>query len=209
MRIQRAARGAAGVLALTLAAAGCATTSFTSTWKAPDAGPVSLGGKKVAAMMVTPNDGTRRAAEDVLARELSARGAQGVPSYSLFDGRDFKDEDVVRRAMQQAGIDGVVVIRAVGSDKEVSYTPGTWTTRPVYRVFWGGYYRYGWSSVYEPGYLRTDTVVTVETLVYSMTDDKLIWAGASRTTNPSGLDALVKELAGKVAGQMRQEGVLR
>lgn len=208
MRILRAAR-AAGVLALTLAAAGCATTTFKATWKAPDVGPVSLTGQKVAAMVVSPNDGTRRTAEDVLAAELTARGAQGVPSYSLFDGRNFKDEDVVRQAMQKAGIDGVVVVRAVGSEKEVTYTPGTWTARPMYRSFWGGYYRYGWGSVYEPGYLRTDTVVTVETLVYSMNDDKLIWAGSSQTTNPARVDAFVKELAGKVADQMRKEGVLR
>lgn len=63
--------------------------------------------------------------------------------------------------------------------------------------------------MYEPGYLRTDTVVTVEALVYSMTNDKLTWAASSQTTNPSKVDGFMKELAGKVADQMRKEGVLR
>jgi hypothetical protein len=93
---------------------------------------------------------------------------------------------------------------------------GRCRTRPAgqpasarYGSFWGGYYRYGWGAVYEPGYLRTDTIVTVETLVYSLADDKLIWAGASQTTNPSSLDGFVRELAGKVADQMRKEGLLK
>ena len=55
---------------------------------------------------------------------------------------------------------------------------------PYYGSFYG-YWGYGWGAVYDPGYLRTDTVVMVETLIYSVTQDKLVWAGHSKTTNPS------------------------
>lgn len=199
---------AALLLAVTLA--GCATTSFVSTWKAPDAGPVTLEGKRVAAMVVSPNDGTRRSAEDALAREITARGATGVPAYTLVDSRNFKDEAAARAALQKSNIDGVVVMRAVGSDTEVTYTPGMWTAGPMYGRFWGGgYWGYGWGAAYDPGYLRTDKIVNVETLAYTMTDDKLIWASMSRTTNPANVDSFVRELATAVANEMRKEGVLR
>ena len=192
-----------------LAVTGCATTSFTSTWRAPDAAPATLAGKKVAAMVVTPNDAVRRAAEDTLAGELTARGAQGVASYTVFEGRNHKDKDAIKAKMDQAGIDGVVVMRAVGKDKEVSYTPGMYSTMPMYGSFWGGYYGYGWGGVYDPGYLTTNTIYSVETLVYSLRQDKLIWAGTSETVNPSKVDAFVRELSGKVVDQMTKEGLLR
>jgi hypothetical protein len=199
----------AAVLVGLVAASGCATTSFTSTWRAPDAVAGSIAGKKVAAMVVSPNDAVRRAAEDTLARELTARGAQGVPSYTLFEGRNHKDKDAVKARMEQAGLDAVVVLRAVGKDKELTYTPGMYSTMPMYGSFWGGYYGFGWGAVYDPGYLTTNTIYTVETLVYSLRQDKLIWAGTSETTNPSKVDSFVRELAGKVVDQMTKEGLLR
>ena len=90
----------------------------------------------------------------------------------------------------QAGIVGVVVLRAAGAKKEVSYSPAYWSA-PYYGSFWGGgYYGYGWNSVYDPGYLRTDTIVRVETLVYDLKADKLLWAGMSESTNPSAVQPL-------------------
>ena len=38
--------------------------------------------------------------------------------------------------------------------------------------------------MYSPSYLRTDTIVNVETLVYDLKADKLVWAGKSESKNP-------------------------
>jgi hypothetical protein len=59
--------------------------------------------------------------------------------------------------------------------------------------------------------VRTDTLVSVETLVYSLAADRtsqLLWASTSRTTNPSNLDALVSEVASATARQMARDGFL-
>jgi hypothetical protein len=61
---------------------------------------------------------------------------------------------------------------------------------------------------YDPGYLRTDTVVMVETLVYSVTEDKLLWAGRSRTTNPSNVSKFILELSNKAASEMKKAGFI-
>ena len=195
---------AAAVLAVS-----CATTSFTSTWKAPDAEPVALAGKKVGAMVVHPNESTRRAAEDALAREITARGAQGEPTYPLVANTATKDQAAARAAIDKAGFAGLVVLRAVGRDKDVTYTPGMWSSQPMYGSFWGGYYGYGWGAVNSPGYLQTDTIVSVETLIYTLPADKLIWAGNSQTTNPSSVDSFVRELSGKVSTELRRAGLLK
>src|SRR5262245_36151832 len=81
-------------LAMILAA--CSATAFHSTWKAPDAQPVSATGEKVVALVVNANEASRRAAEDALARELSKRGALGIPAYTILGGVDVKDEGKIK-----------------------------------------------------------------------------------------------------------------
>jgi hypothetical protein len=61
---------------------------------------------------------------------------------------------------------------------------------------------------YDPGYLRTDTVVMVETLIYSVTDDKLLWAGRSKTTNPSNVREFIQELSDGAVKEMEDAGFI-
>jgi hypothetical protein len=101
-------------------------------------------------------------------------------------------------------------MRAVGSEKELSASSGGYMWgAPYYGSFWGtGYYGYGWGAVYDPGYLRTDTIVHVETLVYDLKTDKLVWAGKSQSTNPDRVDALIKELVASAAENMKKQGLV-
>jgi hypothetical protein len=75
-----------------------------------------------------------------------------------------------------------------------------------YTSLWG-YYGYTWGVVYDPGYLREDTIVTVETLAFSVPRDKLLWASLSETTNPKSMDAFMKDLVTKIVKQMKKEGL--
>ena len=65
-------------------------------------------------------------------------------------------------------------MRLVGARKEMAYTPDMWAS-PYYGSLWG-YYGYGWGTVYVSGSAREDTVVTIETLVFDVPKDKLLWA---------------------------------
>ena len=79
----------------------------------------------------------------------------------------------------------------------------------MYGPYWGGYYGYGWGGAWGTGTdIRTDTIVTVETLVYSLKQNKLLWAGQSKTTNPSNVDSFVKELAAGAVREMKKVGLL-
>jgi len=188
-------------------AAGCATTSFVSSWKAPLDGPIEFDNKRVAAVVVSGDQATRRAGETALAREISARGAQGVPSYTIIDGDAVKDKDAAKKKLQDANIEGAVIMRVVSKDQELSYSPGTsWYGAYPYYGSFGGYWGYGWGMAYDPGYLRTDTIVMVETLVYSLVQDKLLWAGQSKTTNPSNIQKFIAELSDAAAKEMRKAG---
>ena len=202
--------GFVGAAALALAA--CASTQFVSTWKAPGQQPLNFAGQKVAALVISPDEATRLGAEGELARELTARGVQGIPAYNLIPPNESRDKEKAKQLFTAAGIAGVVAMRVLGKEQEISSSPGmAYWGAPYYGSFWGGggYYGYGWGAVYSPGYLRTDTIVSVETLVYDMKSDKLVWAGRSSTTNPSRVDALVKELVAAAASEMKKQGLIR
>jgi hypothetical protein len=194
------------VLAALLCLEACATTTFTSTWKAPDVAAINPAGKTVAAVFVSREESRRRAAEDTLAADLTARGAHGVAAYTLLPNERRGDAEAARARLKEAGANAVVVMRVVGKDQRISYTPG-YVVPPYYSAF-GPYWGYGWGAAYEPGYLQSDTLVSVETLVYSLDRDKLLWASTSRTTNPRDLDSLVKEVAAATAKEMVRQGLL-
>jgi hypothetical protein len=199
-----------GVLGILVAAglSACATTTFESNWKAPDAQPMgSLAGQKVVAVAVSKNAAVRRSAEDTLVSVLNARGARGIPSYSILG--DDTDEAKAKAAIEKSGAVAVVVMRPVAKEKEISSTPSSMYMGPMYGGYWGGYYGYGWGGAWGGGTeIRTDTIVIVETLVYSMKQNKLIWAGQSKTTNPSRIDAFVKEVAAGAGKEMKKAGLL-
>src|SRR5215469_14582852 len=185
---------------VTLLMACATTTTLTSTWKAPEAQAVNLNGRTIAAVFVTSDDSLRRTGENALVADLRARGARGFGTYYLLPGEQHFDAETAEARLQGAGANAVVMMRVVGKDQRITYTPGFIVAAP-YRGF-GPYWRMGWRTVYQPGTLRTDTMVSVETLVYSLPADhnsQLLWASTSRTTNPAGLNALVREVAAATA----------
>ncbi|MFL5575153.1 MAG: hypothetical protein ACJ79S_04170 [Gemmatimonadaceae bacterium] len=200
-------------VAMVLAATACASggsTTFVSSWKAPEATPLQLKGARVAAVAMMRSESARRAAEDALARELTNRGARGVPMYTVAP-HPAGSEAAARAALERADIAGVVVMRPLGRERETTVTPGAYAG-PVYRGYWGGYYGFGWGAAWGPPVsgvdVRTDTVVSVETLVYSLRQNRLVWAGQSRTTNPANVDRLVTEVATAAGDEMRKQGLL-
>jgi hypothetical protein len=195
-------------------ATACETSQFVSTWKSPDAQPVQVKGTKVAAVVMINDRSTRRVAEDTLAAEITRRGGQGIAMYTLQDD-DAKPsaEAATRAALEKAGVEGVVVMRPVKSDKDITVTPVN-TYSPMYGAYWGGYYGYGWGSSWAGGPvsmgndIRVDTIVYVETLVYSLKQNKLIWSAQSKTTNPPNTDKFVLMLAQEVGDELKKDGVI-
>ena len=200
------------VLTASMTLFACASDPFISSWKAPDAAPLELRGSKVAAVVMMKNGASRLAAEDSLAREITARGAQGVAMYTLLPEGTPENEAAARAALEKAGIAGAVVMRPVSVDKEVSSTPVTYSGS-MYGGYYGGYYGHGWGAAYGPpmmsgGEIRTDTIVVVETLIFSLKQNKLVWGGQSKTTNPKNVDQLVSKLSAATAKELEKQGLI-
>jgi len=196
------------LLALVSAATACASgPSFNSTWVNPEATPAAFAGKKVLAVIPLKEEGRRRAAEDVLAAEITKRGGVGVASYTLFPPTGAGvDTAAARATAQKAGIAGIVIMQFMGKEQSVSSTPNYTSASmmgyPYYRNPWGAY-GYGMGSMYVSESVRTDTKVLVETKVYSIEQGRMLWAGSSETWNPSKSDDIVKGLASAVTTKMQ------
>ena len=195
------------VIAVTAAALLAAAVTFTSTFKSLDAGAVSFAGKKVAALVISNDDSLRVAGEESLVRELTARGMQAVASYRIAPKEELRRADTARPWFEKAGVEGVVAVRPVSADTQRSYNSGTWVSTN-YATLWG-YYGYGWSAVYVPGGVQRETLVVVETTVYSLPRDQLLWAAVSETRNPRDLRGFVQELIKESVEEMQKQGLAK
>jgi hypothetical protein len=190
-RIQLAAFLVAG-----LGIAACASTRIVESWKAPGAGPLRF--QKVLAVAILKNQGLRQNAEDALKGNLQK--VQAVQSYTMFDLGDLANQEKAKERLKQEGFDGVVVLRLTQSRQEL-----TWQSYPTapYNTFWGYYGTY-----YPAMDMRVDTVVRVEINIYSLAEDKLVWAGVSETFNPTSSQGLISEIAAEAGKELRRQGLI-
>lgn len=176
------------LLAALLAAAGCATTEIVSVWKDEDLGRVPF--RKVLVVFQHSDPGARRLLEDQMARDIP----DAIPAYRVVADEDVRDVERVKARVRAAGFDSAVIMRVVSVDREVSYVRGRVYAVPSFYHGFYGYWGYGWRAVYDPGYYRSDRIVTIATNVYSVADDKLVWASQSETFNPGSLRDAIHEV---------------
>jgi hypothetical protein len=188
---------------------GCAST-FATTWKDPNATPLEFKSQKVVAIVLLKDESRRRLAEDRLAQQIAVRGAEGRTMYSLLPNATPGNEQQTRAALEAAGVKGAIVMRPINVDRTVKITPPY--EEQSYASFWGGYYGYGFALSYSSPREATvteKTVVYVETLVYSLAQNKLVWGGQSKTTNPDTLAELIQELSAAATTELQKAGLVR
>lgn len=176
------------VASLAALAAGCASTQLTSVWSDPDLARVPF--SKVLVVFQHPDAGLRKRLELRMASEI----ANAVPAHAILSDEEIRDPDRVRARIRDQGFDSTVIMRVASVEREVSYVPGRVFAAPGWYASPWGYWGYGWRSVYEPGYLRSDRIVGLATNVYSVRDDKLVFASQSETFNPASLRETVSEV---------------
>ena len=185
---------------------GCSSTQITSSWSEPDKSIVVEKLNKVLVVALFKDETSRHRAEDQMAGYLSGKG---IASYNYLDASFNKaNEELLRKKIKADGFDGAVTMRLVDVDKEKIYTPGNLSLYPTYYRNFSGYYYNSWSSYSFPGYYSTTKVYTIETNVYSIKEDKIIWTGLTETTNPDGVKKITEEVAHAVYKKMLKEGFI-
>ncbi len=197
-------------VALVAALGAAEDTKFTSVYRAPATEGGNFAGRKVVALVIADDESLRMSAEESLARLLTARGLKATAAWRMIPREELRDKDKVRRWFEQIGVEGAVVLRPIQMERTVTEYAPQWTTS-YYNNFWGYYgtYGYGVVAAYEPAHKSVDTIVVVETLVYNVTRDVLLWAAVSQTNDPKSMDAYMKQLVSDVAKEMQKAGLVK
>jgi hypothetical protein len=181
------------------------STQIERSFKEPTSKVIFNDMKKVLVVSFAQSESARMQVETQVANMLQGRG---VPSYNYkIMTEKGADAEAVSKALDADGFDGALVMRLVEKEKETSYVPGT-TSGPYYGGF-RGYYGYGYGAYSTPGYYVEDKIYHIETNVYDLKADKLVWSAMTATTNPSKMDKTINEIVDVLAKQMRKDGFLK
>jgi hypothetical protein len=198
--IHRSAVTLNAVLIATLACASGGTT-LTNAWRAPQTDGLPF--HRVVATFISADLPLRRSVEDRLASRIPSSFA----AYRTVPELSFSDRVPARDQLRARLFDGAVVMRVVDVQNVQSYRPGvTWYTGyPRFHDFWGA----SWTVASSPGPVVTDRVVFVETVIYSLSDDRLIWAGRTATENAGSVSDLVERTVDAVGRELGSTPLIR
>jgi hypothetical protein len=187
---------AACLLAVVAANAKTKMVASSAEGKAPEAPP-----KKILVLAISADPISRASYEDVIAGELSLRGATAVASHLSFPELP-KERGPFQAQLEKEGFDAITISRLVGSDAKVKVQEGHESYETTYQGmdWWGGYW-YTCEKVFVPGYLKTETRVRVRTELWrvSATNGRMIWSGTSESLDPRTSAQAGREVGAAVA----------
>jgi hypothetical protein len=195
-----------GCLMVTIIMVSCNSTKIASSWKEPNK-TVSIGKlNKVLVVALFKDETSNRKAEDQMVGYLKE---VGLVSYKYFKPNfDRKNEGVIRDMIKMDEFDGAITMRLVDIDKDQIYTPSRNSTYPTYYRNFSGYYYRNWAYSSAPSYYSSTKTYTVETVVFSIKEDKIIWSGLTKTTDPDGVTKMTEEIAEVIYKRMIKEGFI-
>ena len=169
---------------------------------------------KILVIGVAQNLEVRADFEDELSAQIARPGIETIPGNHILlrpDPNEKPDLEYLRGQVHDNHIDAVVVTRLLKVDKEVTHVPSSTYVAPYpyyYSVY--GYLNAVYPLIYDPGYTREDTTVSVETNVYatSRPEGDLMWNGVSKSFNPKSAKKVADGLVKELPKQMETDGLL-
>jgi hypothetical protein len=180
------------------------STEIVKSWRDPGSVVSESSSKKILVVGLVKDEGSRRIVEDNLVKKFNGKA---VASYTVLTEEMVKanKEGVLEQKLSEGGFTHILLVRLADIENETSYVPGTTTG---YYGGYGRYYGYGAGMYGTPGYYTTDKNYYIETAVYSINPDKLLWTGTTKTVNPTKIEQTVNEIAQAVNDQMKKDGFL-
>jgi hypothetical protein len=185
-----------------LALAGClghTTIDPAMTWRDPAA--TSTHFDRVIAIFVTRDTALRRIAEDRFVASIPG----GVPSYKVIPDSEITSSSRVRERIAEQKVDGAVIIRMVTAEQIPNMPLSIPYTSPY--ELWGSWSP-SWALAYDPQYIPPTKTVSVEAGVYSVTGNRLVWAGHSPTVSPTSLNDIIDKVVDGMIAAMKRENLL-
>lgn len=194
---------------------GCFATTLENVWKDDT---YSGRMESVLILGVTKNRSVRQLYETELAKRLQAQEVNAIPSFTLFDADVPIDKKAIIAKAQQQLIGHVIVTQVLDvknyRERITDINRVLYPDSYLYSRYYSTYRRpIGWYDHYWSGYTTVRSydveylVAHAETNIYLLKDEKLVWSVLSATESGSDWAGSVKDLAGVIVKQMRQDGL--
>jgi hypothetical protein len=192
------------IFGVSILASSCASTKLTHTWVEETNTGKSFSNFLVIG--VSDREGVRRSYEEKFVDELKRAGVKAVSSAGAIDipANQKLENEKILEVVQIYGNDAVVVTHLIGVEKEQVYHPPTISPYGYY-----GYYNRVYGTVHRPGYYTTQTFVRLETNVYDVKTEKLVWSGQSETWQPGSEKQIIDEVVPAVIRELERNNLIR
>ncbi len=204
-----------------LAACSTTTTNISQSYRNPGFEETVF--KKVLVIGVAENQEGRQAFEDAFAKAIADEGGEAQASWTLLPQNTQLEEEQIRAALEGKNFDGVLITRLLSVDKDQEYVEPKAYSNPktTYYAGGGGYYGRGYygggyygfygttyATVHEPGYFETSTTLRLETSLYSLATNSLVWTGQSDTVDPESIPDARASMTAAVAKKLKEERLI-
>jgi len=187
--------------------AGCSQTKVTSVWVDPEY--QGQGIDNVFVVGVSRDAGLRRIFEDEFVSLFKQRGVKAAPSYRVVPDEDLRDEKKLDSMVRESGSGTILMTRLIDIRKDTQFIPPDYVYAPpaYYYGGWHGYYNRAY--MVSPGYTVEYETAVLETNVYDLKTDKLIWSARSDAPIDGRMGKHIKEFAKSIMGQLAEAGLIK
>lgn len=198
-------------------------TSIVSSWRDPNATLATENFKKVLVVALVKDESTRRSTENRIA---SINPAILNPSYNYLNQQNLDlTKEQKLSILQTEGFDGVITMRFIRADSQTQYVPGTsgyyggmgypgmgygyaGGYGMGYGAGFGGWYGAYAPAYYSPGYYQENTYYYVETNIFDLKNNKLVWSATTKSLDVSDTNTTVDEIMQACVNEMRKDGYM-
>jgi hypothetical protein len=198
---------------LIFALTACVSSStLSSRWHDQNYSGASF--KKIFVIALVNKEVNRRALEDKYIERFKKHGVTGIASYTLMtDPKKAYEEKQLRAQLKaivtKTKVDAVLISHFKGVHTERTEVPPSFDRVPVAHT--GDYHRYYHTThvdVYRPGYTQVDKVATLETKMFAVEGEKLVWDGNTRSFNTKTADKAIKEVTALIVDDIKRSGLI-
>lgn len=181
----------------------CSSSKISQSWVEPDNTRTY---DDLLIIGIGESEQDRRAYESHFVNELRAIGTEAEASYKLIKNGQEIERDTIKKAIKGKEINGVIITRIVAVDEETIYRPP-----PAYIGYdeLYDYYPIAYAYVHSPGYYTTHDIYILETNLYDVVSEDLVWSARSRTFSPSSADEVIVDLTKLLIKDLQEKGLIK
>jgi hypothetical protein len=190
---------------------GCGlSTDIVGVWRSPENAMTRYQNICIAAM--TEKVSNKQIVEQEMNVKLINKGIKSSKMTDLFPYKftgQQAEKDLILEKVRENGNDAILTFALIKHKEETRYVPGSSSYSPYHGYgTYGGYYGYYGARVYDPGYYTQDEVYFIESNLYDVKTEKLVWSCQSKTYNPSDIVQFSKDFTLAITNQLIKSKVI-